>query len=118
MQPVLNTTNYSDLYEFLHALVFETNSNKHSHLDSIVIWSPEASSSLFDSRDKLDMVEHYARKLNVSVSLSAASDSVLREWGNEIGWQVLWEMPGLDNSPYANSHSYNIISESDAALAS
>ncbi len=100
MQPILNTQSFPDLYSFLAGLAEETTNAKavNPATQSVVIWSPENSATLLDSRDKLDLVEHYARKLGVQITLSAASDQNLRHNAQEVGWNVLWSMPGLDQA--------------------
>lgn len=113
MQPVLNTTQHPDLYRFLSALVevsttkyVETTSGQLAQPESVVIWSPEGSTGLLDSKDKLELVEKYARKLNVNVVLSAASDGELRSWGRQIGWTVMWDVPSMDCAPNAALEKY------------
>ncbi len=101
MQPILKTTSYPDLYRFLAALaeesaVFSFGLDEAGQGKSVLVWSPEAHSSLLDSADKLALVEKYARKLGVNITLSAASDATLRELAARQGWKVLWEIPGLD----------------------
>ena len=103
MQPIIVTTQYPDLFRFLNALALEA-SNKE--VDSFLVWSPETHSSLLDSRDKLDLVEHYAQKLGVRMVLSAANDVALRAKAKEVGWTVMWDIPGLDQSLSAIAPQY------------
>lgn len=101
MQAVINTTQYPDLYRFLAALLEATVSSESStsaQAESVIIWSPEARSTLLDSPEKIELVEHYAKKLEVQIALSAAADHQLRTWGQEIGWTVLWDMPAIDRN--------------------
>ncbi len=108
MQTILITTHYSDLYSFLHAMVLETQAKFETPLDNIVIWSPEQQSELLDSQDKLDLIQVYATRLKVSVTLSASSDPVLREWGKKAGWTVLGETTKpMDDWYFAAETSYS-----------
>jgi hypothetical protein len=119
MQPILNTRNFPDLYSFLAGLAEEATNAKaiNPNNKSVVIWSPENSATLLDSRDKLDLVAHYARKLDVQITLSASSDINLRNTAHEIGWNVLWSMPGLDQAAQRYlPHTVN--EELEEALAS
>lgn len=104
MQPILKTTDYKNLYHFLltlHEVTEEVSSpNAPSAVESVLIWSPEASSVLLDEIGKLEVVARHARQLNLRIVLSAASDITLRQWGQRLGWTVLWSIPGLDSIPY------------------
>ena len=110
MQPILITTQYPDLYHFLNAMVLEVTTKK---ADSFVIWSPETQASLLDSRDKLDLVDHYAHKLGVKMVLSAANDPQLRALAQEVGWTVLWDIPGLDQALSATPPQYRLYQIED-----
>jgi hypothetical protein len=59
-----------------------------------------------DSRDKLDLVEHYAHKLGVKMVLSAANDVTLRAQAKEVGWTVMWDIPGLDQRLNTTAPNY------------
>lgn len=106
MQAVLNTTQHPDLYRFLAALAEVSYdhlsepklADKTHHNNSVVVWSPESKSDLLDCADKLEVVERHARRLGVQIILSAASNPALRSWGHQVGWTVLWEVPGLDRA--------------------
>jgi len=101
MQPVLALHDYKDLYQLLLALLEASGKAKASADEAgdypgVILWSQETHSELLDSPDKLIVVERHARKLNLRVILSAASDSELRSLGRDIGWTVMWDLPGLD----------------------
>ena len=116
MQAILNTTKFSNFYYFLNALAVESEKSQDS---SVVIWSPEELSNVLDSSEKVEVVELYARKLNVSIVLSAASNPTLRTWAKRVGWQVLWEIPGLDNPSYSAIEQYTRpLATTSAGLAS
>lgn len=110
MQPVIVTTQYPDLYRFVNVLVSQVSGDRSGHnssCDSVLIWSPEAHSSLLDNRDKLDLVENYACKLGIKVVLSAANDASLRTLAKEVGWTVLWDIPGLDQALNSDEPHFN-----------
>jgi hypothetical protein len=115
MQAILNTKNYSNFYYFLNALVVESEKSQDS---SVLIWSPGELSDILDSCEKVEVIEHYARKLDVSIVLSAASNSALRTWAKRVGWQVLWEIPGLDTPTYSAIEQYSRPRPQTAGLAS
>jgi hypothetical protein len=98
MQPIIVTDQYPDLYRFLNAMLVEVSACEAQLVESVVIWSPEQRSSLFDESAKLELVERYARKLGVRVVLSAASDPELRKMAQQVGWTVMWDVPGLDQA--------------------
>jgi|GEM_PF-1791462 len=103
MQAILDTSKYSNFYYFLNALVVEVEKSQDS---SVLIWSPGELSNILDSCEKVEMLEHYARKLDISVVLSAASNPTLQTWAKRVGWQVLWEIPGLDMPSYSAIEQY------------
>lgn len=105
LQPVIIVEQYSDLYRLLARMADLT----HLHLNplelafqpdppSIIVWSPEPYSPLLDEFSKVELLERYARKLGVQITLSAASNLQLREWGHRVGWLVLWDVPELDRA--------------------
>ncbi len=98
MQPILITSHYTDLYAFLGALMDARQNldEQPTPTNSVIIWSQEASSALLDDCGKLQLVEKYARKMNLDIIVSAAADLQLRQWANQVGWQVLWDLPGLE----------------------
>ena len=99
MQPVIKTTEYRDLYSFLDALIGARQTLDEQEVgDSVVVWSPDTASDLLDDQGKVELVEIYARRLELNISLAAAGNRQLREWGQALGWQVLWNMPGLDEA--------------------
>ena len=104
MQPVLALHDYKDLYHLLGALLEASELAKEGTAETggspgVIIWSQENHSALLDSPDKLEVVERHARKLGLRIILSAASNRELRQWGNAVGWTVMWELPGIDNAP-------------------
>ena len=118
MQPILIATDYPDLYRFLTAMAEVSYSYlgepklaaKNPEANTILVWSPGPHSTLFDSCDKLELVELYAKKLGATITLSAAADAKLQGWGRQVGWKVLWDRPSLD---YGSSLT-NIDQEDDA----
>ena len=107
MEPVLITTKYQDLYRLLAAM--EVMVYENDKPENILIWSPESSSRLLNSLDKLEVVKRYAGKLGVKVVLSAASDNKLRKLAKAAGWTVVWDIPTLDNSAYSFDFNLNQI---------
>ena len=104
MQPILITTKYPDLYRLLAAMAETSYSYlsepklaaKSHEVNTILIWSPEPHSNLLDSCGKLEVIEIHARRLGVGITLSAAANPQLQEWGRQLGWNVLWNTPALD----------------------
>ncbi len=106
MQTILIAEQHRDLYHFLAALADVS----HNHLSELqladktyvgnrlVVWSQGTHSELFDSIEKLEVVERHARKLGINIVLSAAANLPLRQWARQIGWKVLWEMSALDQT--------------------
>jgi hypothetical protein len=110
MQPIVISTDCKDLYQLLGAMLEKSalaDSGQETFAllqsKSLLIWSPEAESTLLDSFEKVELIERYARKLNHRIVLSAASDSKLMNWGREIGWQVLWQIPAMDQTLQSSS---------------
>ena len=116
MQSILIVEQSRDLYHFLAALAETSYShlsepkfaNKNHDANRVMLWSQGTHSELLDSYEKLEIVERHARKLGIHIVLSAASNQALRNWANEIGWTVLWEVSGLDHAMNATTHNYQI----------
>ncbi len=125
MQPVLVTNQYPDLYRFLAAMA-EASYNylsepkladKTHAANTIVIWSPEQHSDLLDSGTKLELIEHYARKLGASIVLSASANPQLQAWGRQLGWQVLWNTPDWQYNLNSYWENYEQEEEEEDAIA-
>jgi hypothetical protein len=116
MQPILKTTNFPDLFRFLAALQVEV--LDAVDVDSVVIWEPEANSSLFTSYGTLEVVNRYAKKLGVTLIVSAASNLQLRQMAQQIGWEVLWNSTALDNAIDQDAMTYPDFSYTLEAIAS
>jgi hypothetical protein len=95
---VLKTTEHADLYHLYCALdEMHYHRQEAAETGNIVLWSPEEASQIFDSFDKVQAFDVYAWELGVKITLSAAQDSQLRDWGRTLGWKVLWDNLAMDN---------------------
>lgn len=125
MQTILIAEQHRDLYHFLTALADVS----YNHLSEpklgdktlagnrVVVWSQGTHSELFDSLEKLEVVERHARQLGIHIVLSAAANLPLRQWARQIGWTVLWEVSALDHTADALNDTY-AEDELEAVLAS
>lgn len=92
LQSVIRVDENKDLYSLIAAM----GDASAEGLDSVVLWSETKGSPILKSVDELDLVQLYAKRFSLDVSLSAANDPILSQLAKQAGWKVLWEMPEMD----------------------
>jgi len=91
-QTVIRVDENKDLYSLIAAMGDVSAEGQNS----VVLWSETIGSPILKSVDELDLVQIYAKKFSLDITLSAANDPGLTQLAKQAGWKVLWEMPEMD----------------------
>lgn len=91
-QKLILVNNYNNLYNLIAAF----GDARAEGAESILLWAQGESSAILQEMGELEILERYARKFNLQVTLSAAGNPLLRHLATQLGWNVLWQIPGMD----------------------
>ncbi|MEI6046053.1 MAG: hypothetical protein WCS37_17010 [Chloroflexota bacterium] len=87
-----------DTCKNLYNLIAAMGDARADEADNVMLWSQGSHSTVFSSVEELELIEQYARKFGLKITLSAANDPVLRRMAAQVGWKVMWQIAELDDT--------------------
>jgi hypothetical protein len=92
-QQVILANKYNNLYNLIAAFA----DARAEGADSVLLWAKGEKISLLQDIGELEVLDRYARKFNLRISLSAAENPPLCRMASQLGWHVNWQIQGLDS---------------------